>query len=114
MREEQIVCLSAYALAGVKRTIRGCGGLSSFISLRNDGTIHDYLGHAMPRFVEGVAQEFTRDVDQAFVSVFCDSDADAEWNASALAQRIRDIRMRWLKAQESGIPTTIDELPRAQ
>jgi hypothetical protein len=114
MREEQIVCLSAYAMAGVKRTIRGCGGLSSFISLRNDGTTHNYLGQAMPRFVESVSQEFTRDVDQAFVSMFCDNDTDAEWNASILANRVRNIRIRWLKAKENGIPTTIDELPRAQ
>jgi hypothetical protein len=28
MREEQVVCLSAYAMGAVKRAIRGCGGLS--------------------------------------------------------------------------------------
>jgi ATP-dependent protease HslVU (ClpYQ) peptidase subunit len=111
MQEQQVLCLASYALANVKRSIVGCGGLSMFMSLRNDGTFLDFLGTAMHKFVESIAQEFDRDVDQAFVSTFCDTDKNFEWNAKVLKNKLLHLRARWLKAQESGIATTIDEIP---
>jgi hypothetical protein len=114
LEEKKVVCLAAYVLAEVKRSVTGCDGLSIFRSLRDDGTEGNYLGQALPKFVESVAQEFDRDVGLLMTSTFCDEDKNFEWNAKVFPNRIRKLRARWLEAQRTGIATTVDELPREQ
>ena len=39
MSEEGPIALAAYILSQVKDNVPGCGGISQFVSMRNDGTV---------------------------------------------------------------------------
>jgi len=99
LEEEKVVCLAAYVLAEVKRSVTGCDGLSVFRSLRNDGTERNYFGQALPKFVESIAQELDRNVGLLLMSTFCDDDKDFEFNADVFPRWIRQLRARWVEAR---------------
>ena len=66
MPQQKALSLAAYALVAVKESIRGCGGMSIYLLLENDGRVgtlsHDGLGS------EAKTSELVRDI---FVDLLC-------------------------------------------
>jgi 20S proteasome alpha/beta subunit len=105
MDERRITSLAAFTLAGVKDYVPGCGGLSEFVFIRNDGIMGQFFSKASigitPRtsteWLEAHAKEYELISRQLLFALPNPdiSDDDFEKNVGLFRDRALDLRRRW-------------------
>lgn len=106
MRERKALSLAAYALAEVKESISGCGGMSVYLLLQNDGKVGTLtsLHKGICEQVEGYSKTYdfiTRELLMALTDEDTE-DADFERNLTEIFnQRILEVRHKWTKERQT-------------
>src|ERR1039458_8058066 len=58
MSERRILSLAAFMLANVKANVSGCGGMSHFLGIRDDGAMAEFYSAVVPGFVPATSTEW--------------------------------------------------------
>jgi len=110
--EHEILCFATYLVSIAKEHVPGCGGMSLFSNLRNDGSIEDFEKHPMVEHLETVSGGFFMKARQLLfghVDPRC-SDEDFQRNLDHFNGVVRDLRKRWKATVEYYTPRTIPRI----
>jgi hypothetical protein len=100
MEEEEVLALAAYVLAQVKENVPGCGGISQFIAMRNDGAVSPRLSIVTEQ-IEDIAARYDKAAHRLLFSMI--GSGDMAFNEAMLefGNTARDLKDAWRKARDS-------------
>jgi hypothetical protein len=106
MPERQALSLAAYALAGVKESISGCGGMSVYILLQNDGNVGTLtsLHKGICEKSEGFATTYNLLTRQLLMALTDEEREDSDFErflTEIFNQRILQVRHGWTKERQA-------------
>jgi hypothetical protein len=112
MSEHEALRVSAYALALVKKYIPSCGGPSSIMSLRHDGSIGEFNGYPEIDEIErhaGVYHMLANDLFFQHMNSYGSED-QFEGDIHRFVQHVRNLRSAWVTKDKSpwGVSTPRD------
>jgi hypothetical protein len=100
MSEEGPIALAAYILSQVKDNVPGCGGISQFVSMRNDGTVSPEWSLVTDQIQE-VACKYDKACHELLFSMVGEDDVEFEKALLALTSTARQLKDRWRGSRNS-------------
>ncbi len=107
MSERRILSLAAFILANVKANVSGCGGMSHFLGIRDDGAMAEFYSAVVPGFVPATSTEWLEFRAKGFDSMARDlffsmadqsiSDDEFRSRLEVFNARVSELRTEWNK-----------------
>ena len=94
LTEEDVMTLGAYMMARVKDAVPGCGGVSQYVAIRNDGTASTVISMPLEE-IEKVAAAYDKAAHSLLLSMNGDDDARFEAELGRFSDNARSVRAFW-------------------
>lgn len=117
--EAQALTLLAYMMARVKDTVPGCGGISQYISIRNDGNTSSLINISLEE-VEKVSALYDKAAHGLLLSMNDDDDAGFNRQVGSFISQAAIVRGNWKRIRQTNpqlrevIGMTIEERMQRQ
>ena len=100
LSEQQALVLAAYVLGRVKYGVPGCGGVSQFVSLRNDGIVVSVTDLVLDE-VDRISRIFDTESQHLLFTMANPDQAQFETQLDAFVASMREIRRYWVTFQSN-------------
>lgn len=100
MGEEEAMILAAYMMAMVKENVAGCGGISQFLAVRNDGTTSPVMNVVLDE-VERVAVAYDKAAHELLLSMAMEDDSILSQKLEEFGEHARAVRDYWSKLKRA-------------
>lgn len=107
LSEESILALAAYMLARVKDTVPGCGGMSQYVVIRNDGSAHSVFGISL-EVIEKMASGYDHDAHSLLLAMNSDDEARFVAALDRFSKKARDLRGWWAHFRRTNPEVQLD------
>jgi len=98
--EPQALTLMAYMMARVKDTVPGCGGVSQYISIRNDGNASSLINLSLEE-IEKVSALYDKAAHSLLLSMNDDDDAVYNRAAMGFISQALAVRENWKRIRRT-------------
>ncbi len=104
MNERDVLSLAAIMLASAKGYVPGCGGVSCFLALRNDGSLHEVYAHSGPttpkttlEWLENSSKYYQSLATGLYFKAATPELSDSEFDIRLgnFCRLVREMRQRW-------------------
>lgn len=100
LTEEGVMALAAYMMARVKDTVSGCGGVSQYIAIRNDGIASSLISIPLEE-IEKVAAAYDKAAHSLLLSMNGDDGVRFEAELEQFSNNARNVRELWSKIRKT-------------